>query len=82
METPLRVAPKSRAAASSATRSVSPIIAMKAVIDQPRPIQAKVDFHFIELDERRADHLNSEIELLKLPPKVSTKVHANHLLEN
>jgi hypothetical protein len=47
----------------------SPVIALKAVIDQPRPIKAKVNFHFIELDEKRADHLTSEIELLNLPPK-------------
>jgi three-Cys-motif partner protein len=31
----------------------SPVIALKAVIDQPRPIKAKVDFHFIELKDEQ-----------------------------
>ena len=45
----------------------SPVIAVKAVTGQPRPIRAKVDFHFIELDEKRAHHLTSEIDLLSRP---------------
>jgi three-Cys-motif partner protein len=53
----------------------SPIIAIKAVIEQPRRIKAKVDFHFIELDKRRSDHLEIEIGALKLPPNVTTKIH-------
>jgi three-Cys-motif partner protein len=53
----------------------SPIIAVKAVIEQPRAIKAKVDFHFIELVEARADHLRSEITSIDLPPNVSAKVH-------
>lgn len=53
----------------------SPLIAVKAVIEQPRPIKAQVNFHFIELDERRASHLNFEIEQLNLPPNVSTEIH-------
>ncbi len=35
----------------------SPIIAIRAVVEQPRPIKAQVDFHFIELDPRRSEHL-------------------------
>jgi len=53
----------------------SPVIAVKAVTGQPRPIRAKVDFHFIELDEKRAHHLTSEIDLLKLPANISAKIH-------
>jgi three-Cys-motif partner protein len=53
----------------------SPIIAIKAVIEQPRPIIAKVDFHFIELDARRAKHLSIEIAALKLPPNVKATIH-------
>ena len=53
----------------------SPIIAIKAVIEQSRPIKAKVDFHFIELDKRRSDHLATEIGALNLPPNVTTKIH-------
>lgn len=53
----------------------SPIIALRAVIEQPRPIRARVDFHFIELDERRAEHLSAEIAALSYPPNVTTQVH-------
>lgn len=53
----------------------SPIIAIKAVIEQPHPIKAKVDFHFIELDRPRAEHLAGEIEALKLPANVMTTIH-------
>jgi three-Cys-motif partner protein len=60
----------------------SPVIAVRAVIDQPRPIKAKVDFHFIELDEARADHLASEINLLKLPPNVSSKIHGKRAFQD
>jgi three-Cys-motif partner protein len=45
------------------------------VIEQPRPIKARVDFHFIELDQRRADHLATEIEALALTPNVATTIH-------
>ena len=54
----------------------SPLIAIKAVIGQPRPIKAKVDFHFIELDKRRSDHLATEIGAIALPSNVTTKVHS------
>src|SRR5215475_3900024 len=50
----------------------SPLIAVKAVIDQPRPIRAQVDFHFVELDEDRANHLTDEINQLSVPRNVST----------
>jgi three-Cys-motif partner protein len=53
----------------------SPVIAIKAVMEQPRPIKAKIDFHFIELDKRRSDHLTTEIGALKLPPNVTAKIH-------
>lgn len=51
------------------------MIAIKAVIEQPRPIKAQVDFHFIELDKRRSDHLTAEIDALTLPPNIATTVH-------
>jgi len=60
----------------------SPIIAIKAVIEQPRPIKAKVDFHFIELDERRSDHLNAEVAALTLPSNVTTKVHGGRSFQD
>jgi three-Cys-motif partner protein len=53
----------------------SPIIALRAVIEQPRPIKARVDFHFIELDERRAEHLSAEIAALLYPPNITTQIH-------
>jgi three-Cys-motif partner protein len=60
----------------------SPVIAIKAVIEQPRPIKAKVDFHFIELDERRSAHLATEIEVLKLPSNVTTKIHGGRAFQD
>jgi three-Cys-motif partner protein len=60
----------------------SPIIALKAVIDQPRPIKAKVDFHFIELDEKRSNHLTSEIGALKLPATISAKIHGGRTFQD
>jgi three-Cys-motif partner protein len=60
----------------------SPIIAIKAVIDRPRPIKAKVDFHFIELDERRAAHLETEIAQLARPAHVSSKVHGKRTFQD
>ncbi len=60
----------------------SPIIAIKAVIEQPRPITAKVDYHFIELDKRRAEHLGTEIAALALPPNVTTTIHAGHSFQD
>jgi three-Cys-motif partner protein len=39
----------------------SPLIAINALMEQHKPIEAAVDFHFIELDENRADHLATEI---------------------
>ena len=59
----------------------SPIIAIKAVINQPRPIRAKVDFHFIELDKKRAAHLEAEIAQLALPTNVSFKVHGERTFQ-
>jgi three-Cys-motif partner protein len=60
----------------------SPIIAIKAVIDQPRPIKAKVDFHFIELDEKRSDHLATEIKSLTLPANVSANIHGGRTFQD
>jgi three-Cys-motif partner protein len=60
----------------------SPVIAIKAVIDQPRPIKARVDFHFIELDKKRAVHLETEIAQLALPPNVSSKVHGERTFQD
>jgi len=60
----------------------SPIIAIKAALEQPRPIQAKVDFHFIELDERRSEHLKSEIAALTLPPNTSATVYGKRSFQD
>jgi three-Cys-motif partner protein len=60
----------------------SPIIAVKAVIEQARPIKARVDFHFIELDERRSSHLSGEIAALKLPRNISTTVHGGRSFQD
>lgn len=59
----------------------SPIIALRAIIEQPRPIRAKVDFHFIELDKRRASHLSNEVALLSSPANFSTKVYAGRTFQ-
>lgn len=59
----------------------SPLIAARAVIEQPRPIKAKVDFHFIELDKKRADHLASEIEVLKFPANISMTIHSGRTFQ-
>ncbi|MEH2611326.1 three-Cys-motif partner protein TcmP [Bradyrhizobium sp. AZCC 1693] len=60
----------------------SPVIAAKAVINQLRPIKAKVDFHFIELDEKRSDHLATEIGLLTFPSNVSAKIHGGRAFQD
>ncbi|MFZ2030350.1 MAG: three-Cys-motif partner protein TcmP [Vitreimonas sp.] len=60
----------------------SPIIAIKAVIEQPRAIRAKVDFHFIELDRKRADHLDSEVKVLTLPTNVTATLHAGRAFQD
>jgi len=60
----------------------SPIIAIKAVAEQPRPIKAKLDFHFIELDKRRSDHLATEIGALSLPPNITTKIHGGRSFQD
>lgn len=60
----------------------SPIIAIKAVIEQPRPITAKVDYHFIELDKRRAEHLETEIAELTVPSNVTTYIHAGRSFQD
>lgn len=60
----------------------SPIIAIKAVIEQSRPIGAKVDYHFIELDSRRAEHLASEIAMLTVPPNVTTTIHSGRSFQD
>lgn len=60
----------------------SPIIAVKAVIEQARPIKARVDFHFIELDQQRSDHLNDEIGMLKLPPNVTSTIHGGRSFQD
>jgi three-Cys-motif partner protein len=60
----------------------SPVIAVKAVVEQPRPIKAKVDFHFIELDKRRAEHLGTEIAALKLPANITTEIHAGRSFQD
>lgn len=60
----------------------SPIIALKAVVERPRQIAAKVDFHFIELDKGRSQHLTSEISALHLPSNVTTRVHSERSFQD
>jgi three-Cys-motif partner protein len=52
------------------------------VINQPRPIKAKVDFHFIELDGKRSDHLTAEIGALTLPSNVAAKIHGGRTFQD
>jgi three-Cys-motif partner protein len=58
----------------------SPLIALKAFLDQPRPIQADSHFHFIEKDQPRAQRLQGCIEALfearGRPRNLHWKVHA------
>ena len=60
----------------------SPIIAIKAVVDQPKAISSKVDFHFIELDKSRAEHLSEEIRSLNLGSNLSAKVHSQRKFQD
>ncbi len=60
----------------------SPLIAIRAVIQQPRAIQARVDFHFVELDRRRAEHLEKELAAISLPRNVSTRVHIGRAFQD
>ena len=60
----------------------SPLIAIKAVIEQPRPIKARVDFHFIELDKRRSEHLGTETGALILPANITTKIHGGRSFQD
>ena len=60
----------------------SPIIAIKSVIDQPKAIASKVDFHFIELDKSRSEHLSEEIASLNLPKNLSTRIHGQRKFQD
>lgn len=60
----------------------SPIIAIKAVTEQPRPVTATVSFHFIELDKRRAEHLATEIAALTIPRTVTTEIHGGRSFQD
>lgn len=60
----------------------SPVIAIKAVTEQPRPIMAKVDFHFIELDNARAEYLAGEVAALAIPAHVKTQIHGGRSFQD
>jgi three-Cys-motif partner protein len=60
----------------------SPIIAVKAVADQPKAISSKIDFHFIELNKSRADHLVEEIQSLNLPSNLSIKIYGQRKFQD
>src|SRR5438874_1707690 len=60
----------------------SPIISIKAVTEQSRPIKAIVDFHFIELDRERAEHLASEVAAITLPAHVKTEIHGGRSFQD
>jgi three-Cys-motif partner protein len=52
----------------------SPILAVKAVMGQKVPITAALRFSFVEKDARRAAHLRSLLDELKLPSNLSCAV--------
>lgn len=57
----------------------SPIIAIRAVLNQPLLSGARIDFHFIEADPAVATHLRSELgrfeEQLRGRPRLNVQVH-------
>ncbi|KQP68393.1 three-Cys-motif partner protein TcmP [Methylobacterium sp. Leaf112] len=63
----------------------SPLIALKAFLDQPKPIPAECHFHFIEKDMARADRLRECIAALfavrPQPRNLHVHVHAGEGFE-
>lgn len=59
----------------------SPIIALKAVIAHGERIGGKVRFLFVEKDKERADVLQSIIDSLNLPQRLSVKVEGGRTFE-
>lgn len=57
----------------------SPLIALRAVLNQPLALGAALEFHFIEADPEVRIHLESELEelapLVRGRPRVSVEVH-------
>lgn len=57
----------------------SPVIALRAVLNQPVLSRARIDFHFIEADPNVATHLRAELNLLdaqlRTRPHISVTVH-------
>ena len=57
----------------------SPLIALRAVLNQPLLSGAKIDFHFIEADPQVTLHLRSELTALEGPlsgrPRIRVHVH-------
>ncbi len=60
----------------------SPLIAIRAVVEQPQPIKARVDFHFVELDKDRSNHLTTEISSLRLPSNVTATIHSERSFQD
>ena len=58
----------------------SPLIALKAFLEQPRPIRVESHFHFIEMDQVRAERLQGCIEALfegrERPSNLHWRVHS------
>lgn len=63
----------------------SPLIALKAFLEQPKPILAECHFHFIEKDEARADRLRGCIGALfaarPQPGNLHVRVHSGEGFE-
>ena len=55
----------------------SPIIALKAVLNQPLLSGAQIDFHFIEADPDVAAHLRSELTGLEAQLRGRPRLHVN-----
>jgi three-Cys-motif partner protein len=52
----------------------SPLIMLRAYLDQPGGIKAQLHFFFIEEDAARAEHLQSEVDTIRLPDSVEVEV--------
>jgi len=57
----------------------SPIIAVRAVLNQPLLYSARIDFHFVEADPAVSAHLRGELSALEPQlrgrPRLNVKVH-------
>ncbi len=59
----------------------SPIIALRAALEQQKRIKPKMSFLFVERDNRRADMLSSILGEIQIPPQFSVRVEGGKTFE-